>query len=308
MTQDNNDLYQAEYQEPITGFGITARQLWFIIGVNTLISATISLLVVLVVGPWAFSGAVSGLLAETPMVTSQLLAQQPSLGDATPIPNTPTPTFTPPPEPVLYAVQAGDTLSLIAEQFGISQDDIMTANGLTDPDTLQAGQSLLIPVGGLSNATPTFTPEAIPTDTALPFDPPTPEGGTSNPPLDDVSVTPTQSPTPIPTATAQPDNEIRVVIDTILGYGQVDEEMITILNEGPGVNLYGWKLVGDAEPNYEFPNLFLWNGGSIRIHTRIGTNTHSDLYWAQTEAQWLSGETVNLVNSSNEVIATYLIP
>jgi LysM repeat protein len=46
-----------------------------------------------------------------------------------------------------YLVQAGDTLSTIAEQFGVSVDELMQMNGLTDP-TILAGQTIVISVGG----------------------------------------------------------------------------------------------------------------------------------------------------------------
>jgi LysM repeat protein len=45
----------------------------------------------------------------------------------------------------LYTVQPGDTLSELAERFGTSINELVAANGLTDPDALQPGQTLLIP-------------------------------------------------------------------------------------------------------------------------------------------------------------------
>ncbi len=45
----------------------------------------------------------------------------------------------------LYIVQPGDTLSGLAAEFGTTVDEIIAANGLTDPDALQVGQSLIIP-------------------------------------------------------------------------------------------------------------------------------------------------------------------
>jgi LysM repeat protein len=45
----------------------------------------------------------------------------------------------------LYTVQAGDSLSALAERFGTTVEELVAANGLTDPDALQPGQTLLIP-------------------------------------------------------------------------------------------------------------------------------------------------------------------
>lgn len=46
-----------------------------------------------------------------------------------------------------YLVQAGDSLSAIANQFGISLGALMLVNSLTDPDLIQVGQALQIPAG-----------------------------------------------------------------------------------------------------------------------------------------------------------------
>lgn len=59
----------------------------------------------------------------------------------------------------VYIVQAGDTLSSIASRFNISVNDLMTANNITDPNLLAAGQQLLIP--GLEGVTGTLDTELI---------------------------------------------------------------------------------------------------------------------------------------------------
>ena len=41
-----------------------------------------------------------------------------------------------------YVVQSGDTLAGIAVELGTSVDSLMSANGLTDPDLIYAGQTL----------------------------------------------------------------------------------------------------------------------------------------------------------------------
>lgn len=71
------------------------------------------------------------------------------------------PTATPPdtlPEPLIvsgtpagpsrgriYTVQPGDSPSSIAEQFGVTAEAIMEANGIVDPTALYIGQELIIP-------------------------------------------------------------------------------------------------------------------------------------------------------------------
>lgn len=72
----------------------------------------------------------------------------------TPTP-TPTATPTPPPTPTLapmvYIVQAGDTIFSIASRFGTTADALCTYNNLPDCTIIHPGQELLIP-----------TPEVIP--------------------------------------------------------------------------------------------------------------------------------------------------
>ncbi len=55
------------------------------------------------------------------------------------------------PDGPVYVVQSGDSLSSIAVFFNISLTDLMAANGIADPNQLDAGQSLIIP--GLDGVT-----------------------------------------------------------------------------------------------------------------------------------------------------------
>jgi len=67
-----------------------------------------------------------------------------------------------------YTIQQGDTLSYIAGQFGVTVEAIVAANGLANPDAIQAGQKVIIPAGGVVTtiAAPTTTTAA--TTTAAP--------------------------------------------------------------------------------------------------------------------------------------------
>jgi len=49
-----------------------------------------------------------------------------------------------------YTIQQGDTLYGIAQSFGITLDDLIAFNGITDPDAIEAGQRLKVPPVGAS--------------------------------------------------------------------------------------------------------------------------------------------------------------
>lgn len=59
----------------------------------------------------------------------------------------------------VYIVQPNDNLTSIAQQFNVSVDDLMTVNGITDPNLLAAGQYLVIP--GLEGLTGFLNTEVV---------------------------------------------------------------------------------------------------------------------------------------------------
>jgi LysM repeat protein len=98
--------------------------------------------------------AVNGIVDPTALVAGQELiipggpAEPPSVLGATSTPPPtaePAPTAAPPAGGETYIVQAGDIPETIAAQFGITADELMAANGITDPTSLQVGQELVIP-------------------------------------------------------------------------------------------------------------------------------------------------------------------
>jgi len=68
----------------------------------------------------------------------------------------------PSPTPFTYSVQSGDTMSVIAEKFGVSLDDLQAANPEISPNAMSVGQVLKIP----SNPD---NPSGEPTPTPAPF-------------------------------------------------------------------------------------------------------------------------------------------
>ena len=56
-----------------------------------------------------------------------------------------TPTVTATPTPIIYVVQAGDSLSEIAGEFGVTVEDLAMANDIADPARISIGKVLKIP-------------------------------------------------------------------------------------------------------------------------------------------------------------------
>ena len=44
-----------------------------------------------------------------------------------------------------YVVESGDTLGSIAAQFGVTVDEIISANRIENPDLIRVGQEVIIP-------------------------------------------------------------------------------------------------------------------------------------------------------------------
>jgi LysM repeat protein len=87
-----------------------------------------------------------------------------------------------------YEIQPGDTLSGIAEKFGVSVRSLVEANSLDDPAHIVAGTTLKIPASDYTTgntraaATPTPTLRSVPTATPSPTQTPTPTASPTLPP------------------------------------------------------------------------------------------------------------------------------
>ncbi len=108
-------------------------------------------------------------LVDTDLLQVGQVLQIPS-ANATPGPTLtaqPTATFIPGPTPgtVLHVVQTGDTLLGIALKYGVPMTIIQKANDIEDPESIKAGQQLVIPIGPTATPTsgPTPTPTGLPT-------------------------------------------------------------------------------------------------------------------------------------------------
>ena len=250
-----------------------ARTWGILIIVNILISAAIVLGILYV---WSRAQPSS-----LPTPASTAVPTLAAIGGATSTPTAPPaePTATTTTAPLLYAVQEGDTLSGIAQAYGVSLQDLMAANAITDPNMLSVGQMLVIPL----NIPPT-----------APAEPPTPAPTTA----------PLPSPLPTLTLSAPP----LVEIGQVLGSGDLTAETVIVRNRGGWASLEGWTL-SDTEGNtFVFPALTLFEGAEVRVRSAVGTSTPTDLYWGRTAPAWNGGELITLRDATGSVVNTYIVP
>jgi hypothetical protein len=206
-------------------------------------------------------------------------------------------------EPVVHVIQSGDTISGLALKYDVPEEHIIAANDLKNPNFLQVGIELIIPVGGLPEATATFTPAPTATDTPIPFEPPSVDmTSTAN-----AAANPTVAVSATPQASV---GELQIEISEIIGPGEVEQERVVINNNGDRLaDMRDWTLSDTKGNTYTFPNFRLWAGGSVTIHTRNGQDGSppANFYWRELEAVWVPGETATLMDAGGEVVATYVV-
>ena len=249
----------------------------FFIGLNIVVSVLTTL------GVLAIRGDGERVIVVTATPSPLSLDQVPTAIPAGPVT---TPETSPVPSAAAgYTVQSGDTLSGIAFALGVSLEDLLSANNLTEDSIINPGQVLTIPQGEQPTqvvSTPSPTP-----------------------------VTPTPStPTPLPTATPTPPGPVQVRIQELLAPGDLEREGVVLINRGRTVNLEGWTL-GPAGSDlvYVFPRLTLAQGVPVTLYTIVGSDSPQSLHWGVDEAQWgKSGTSIELRDAEGDLIATYTVP
>lgn len=88
-----------------------------------------------------------------PLMTAAPSAAPVSLGATTTLPTA----------EEFYTIQQGDTLFGIAQAFGVSVDELISFNAISDPDAIQAGQRLQIPPASANPTTTAATTTTAPT-------------------------------------------------------------------------------------------------------------------------------------------------
>ena len=266
---------------------MTRKQVAFIIAVNAVISAAISVAVALLLvrpGPGPATTILPGGVTATQSISEQVMPTSTS-------------------ELVVHVVAAGDTISGLALRYDISDADIIAANNLENPNFLQVGMQLIIPVGGVTLATATFTPAPTPSDTPIPFEPPS--AGMTATAAAKLGATATPLPTPLPGT-----GERQIAISEILAQGDITQERVTIVNNGDQLaDMQDWTLNDSDGNTFEFPNFRLWGAGSMIVHSRIGQDSSppANFYWGKLEAVWSLGEKATLKDKDGQVVSTLVV-
>jgi LysM repeat protein len=230
----------------------------------------------------------------------------------------------------IYPAHAGDTLTTVANAYGVSPDLLSGVNALPRNVVLSANQQLIILIPDERFSTPTPTIEhrvyvVEPGDTldgiahrfSVSVTALLAINNLTNADLvsigqmliiPDESITVISSPTPIrPQPVALGD--AFVTIREISGRGDLAQESIILTNIGAKTNLAGWTLSDGKEHEFIFPDLVLLTNADISLHTTGGTNTSNHLYWGRSEPLWMiSGTVAFLRDPDDRLIATYRVP
>ncbi len=266
---------------------MTRKQIAVIIGLNAVISTVISVVVALIFLRTPQETPVGATSGPAGQVTAALTIEA---GVAAT------------PEIVVHTVQAGDTISGLALQYDVPEEEITAANQLENPNFLQVGMQLIIPVGGMPTQAPaTLTPAPTPTDTPLPVDAPS----TNMTATAAAALTPTDTPLPVSSS-----GELVIEITEVLGVGQVDQERVIITNLGDIIaDMQDWTLSGAGGNVFTFPNARLWKQGAVTVHTGVGVDGSppSNYYWGRLQPIWSLGDVVTLKDAQGTVLATYTV-
>jgi LysM repeat protein len=190
--------------------------------------------------------------------------------------------------PEMHIVAAGETLGLISGMYGVTLEEIMSANGMDNPNFLSVGQELIIPLAGaVQEAQEAVEEEPEPTES----------GG------EDVL------PTPIPTEPAG-EGEAMIEIAEVIDPGQLPLEAVQIVNNGSSeAKLSEWKLADQFGNYYTFSPITLFgDGAGIIIYTTAGEDSATELYWGEEKSIWESGRMVILYDAEGAVQAEFEVP
>jgi hypothetical protein len=122
------------------------------------------------------------------------------------------------------------------------------------------------------------------------------------------TVTPTVTNTPSATPTRTPTPQMEIV-DIVYDPPDPLDEYIEIENTGNNsVDMEGWYIKHESDVRrYDFPSGFtLGSNDSVRVWTKIGTDTETNLYMDLTSEFWHNnGDIAYLRDDDGELVHTY---
>jgi hypothetical protein len=188
----------------------------------------------------------------------------------------------------LYAKTAAQ-LTEFHTRLDLTQRFLLADNiceGLEGDFKQQARSHLVLAVAGMAT---TLTPP----QTATP--PQTPASSQA--------VTPSQTDVP-----PLPDSDVHIThIECNPPGSDVEGEHIRIKNSGGvAADMTNWTLRDKADHKFAFPTFTLKPGAYVRVWTKAGTNTLTNLYWGRNQAVWNNrGDCAYLRDSAGTLIDTY---
>jgi hypothetical protein len=139
--------------------------------------------------------------------------------------------------------------------------------------------------------------------------------GEAGRPVAGAAATPTAAATAAAAAErpALPPPDVEVVqISLVAGAGDLNQEVVTIKRVGEGdLWMAGWTLFDESGSTYVFPEspeLVLFAGGAVRLYSKGGADTATEIYWNRSEPAFQSTELVTLADPQGNVRATYRVP
>ena len=172
-----------------------------------------------------------------------------------------------------------------------------------------ADTTLYLPIFVNSNPpTPTESPTVTPTLTATLTVTPT---ITLTPTITNtptITGTPTITRTPTPTRTLTPTLPVCSVCITHIEYDPDGDDLlgeyVSLKNyTSKSVDMTGWMLRDDSRNTYTFPRFTLYAGATVKVWSKWGVNTVTDLYWGSTVPIWNDhGDCAYLRDADNDRI------
>lgn len=129
-----------------------------------------------------------------------------------------------------------------------------------------------------------------PTQTETPT--PTPTFTPTNTPTGTLTITATPTITRTPTPTERKTGVYIVRVEYKPDYNELDEYVEIKNNSGTDVDMTGWRLRDENLPKeqwYFFPKFILKKYSTVKVWTKIGNDTSSNLYWDRTTPVWDNG-------------------